>query len=344
MTVQRCTVRLLENSFLKLLVRTRSCRSAAVSWLVVTASFGAGGAPAARAQDSHEDTPVVRVQSPAVVGDLRLHLFKSRIFGNTRSLRVLVPDGYDSAANATRRYAVLYLADGQNLFDPTTSVFGPSEWRVDETVHDLVAAGRIPPLIVVGVDNAGRKGRDHEYLPWPDTASASVYPAYDRQPQGKRYPDFLIDEVMPYINRHYRTLTNADHTGIGGSSYGGLISAYVASVRPGVFGRALIESPTLAVYGDQFFRDAASVRAWPQRVSIGVGTNEGGADGCQPTDPPPEGDTMVSGARRFEQLLTTAGLDSSRLRVVVAQCATHTHAAWAARLPAALTFLFGPGT
>jgi predicted alpha/beta superfamily hydrolase len=285
-------------------------------------------------------TQGVRVRSPNVVGDLRLEHLTSTIFGNTRHLRVLVPDGYDDPANRDRRYPVLYLADGQNLFDPATSVFGPSEWRVDETVHALVAEGRIPPLIVVGVDNIGAEARAHEYLPWPDTLGHS-----EPNPQGKRYPDFMVREVMPYINAHYRTLTDAAHTGIGGSSYGGLISAYVVLVRPGVFGRALIESPTLDVYGDEFFHEASSFKAWPERMYIGVGTNEGGVQPCDPNDADPpdnSGRFMVRHVRDFATLLRQDGLDSTRLRVVVARCGTHTHAAWAARLPAALTFLYAP--
>src|SRR5579871_214668 len=80
-----------------------------------------------------------RVHSPNVVGDLRLETLTSTVFGNTRYLRVLLPEGYDAPANRDLRYPVLYLADGQNLFDPAMSVFGPSEWRVDETVHELVS-------------------------------------------------------------------------------------------------------------------------------------------------------------------------------------------------------------
>ena len=108
------------------------------------ATFGVRATPALAQGMGNTDTAVVRVHSPAVVGDLRLHRFTSSIYGNTRYLRVLVPDGYDDPANHDRRYPVLYLADGQNLFDPATSVFAPTEWRVDETVHDLVSQGRIP--------------------------------------------------------------------------------------------------------------------------------------------------------------------------------------------------------
>jgi predicted alpha/beta superfamily hydrolase len=286
------------------------------------------------------DSSPIRVHSPGVTGDLRLHRFTSKVFGNARDLRVLMPDGYDAPENRGRHYPVLYLADGQNLFDPATSVFGPSEWRVDETVRDLVTNHRIPPMIVVGVDNTGRDARAHEYLPWPDTAAAHGDPQYDPAPQGKRYPDFLIGEVMPYINAHYRTLAGPEHTGIGGSSYGALISTYVVMARPGVFGMLLAESPTFNVHGDEIITEAPSIRVWPRRVYIGVGTNEDGTPGCRPAEQAHSAAFMVANAHRVEQVLQHAGLDSSRLRVVVAPCATHTHGAWAARLPAALTFLF----
>jgi len=101
-------------------------------------------------------------------GDLRLHEFASRVYGTTRQLRVLVPAGYDAPENRDRRYPVLYLKDGQNLFDSSTSVHNLMEWRVDDTVQELTAIGRIAPMIVVGIDNAGRRGRFREYFPWFD--------------------------------------------------------------------------------------------------------------------------------------------------------------------------------
>jgi predicted alpha/beta superfamily hydrolase len=289
----------------------------------------------------------VRVHSPAVTGDLRLLTFSSKVFGNTRTLRVLLPDGYDDPANRGTRYAVLYLADGQNLFDPATGVFGPREWHVDEIVHDLVAAKKIPPMIVVGVDDAGASERDHEYLPWPDSATAKINPSYDPAPEGKRYPAFLIDEVMPFINQSYRTLTDPAHTGIGGSSYGGVISVYTVETRPGVFGRLLAESTVYRVFGFQLLDDAKRVHVWPGRIFLAVGTNEDSRPGCDASKRAAARDTtgtfdeMVTGALRMHAALQRAGLDSTRLKLVVAPCATHTAGAWAARLPGALIFLFG---
>lgn len=292
------------------------------------------------------DTAVIRVNTPAVTGDLRLHPFTSTIYGNRRMLRVLLPEGYDAPANHSRRYPILYLADGQNLFDPATSVFAPREWHVDEVVTQLVADRKIPPMIIVGVDDAGRTARAHEYLPYPDPAAESS-PDFDAHPEGKRYPDFMINEVMPFINARYRTLRDPEHTGIGGSSYGGLISSYVVAARPGVFGRLLSESTTYRVFD---YADARAVSQWPGRIFLGIGTNEDSKPGCVPGPVPTMADStranlddMVMGVLRFDAFLRRAGLDATRLRLVVAPCGTHTADAWARRLPDALEFLFSEG-
>jgi enterochelin esterase-like enzyme len=232
----------------------------------------------------------IRVHSPAVTGDLRLHPFASKIYGNRRMLRVLLPAGYAAPANKAKRYPILYLADGQNLFDPSTSVFAPREWHVDEIVKQLVADGKIPPMIIVGVDDAGPVARAHEYLPYPDKGAESS-PSFDAHPEGKRYPDFMIQEVMPFINARYRTLRDADHTGIGGSSYGGLISSYVVAARPGVFGRLLSESTTYRVFD---YADARAVTQWPARIFLGVGTNEESKPDCVPGPAPTLADSTRS--------------------------------------------------
>ncbi len=97
---------------------------------------------------------MIRVE--AATGDLRLHEFRSRIFRNTRFLRVWLPPGYDDSENSVRRYPVLYLNDGQNLFEPATSFTGV-EWQVDETAERLIREGQVPPMIIVGIDNAGKE-------------------------------------------------------------------------------------------------------------------------------------------------------------------------------------------
>lgn len=273
-------------------------------------------------------------RSRQVRGDLRLHEFASRVYGNTRQLRVLVPAEYDAPENRDRRYPVLYLNDGQNLFDSSTSVLNPMEWRVDETVQELTALGRIPPMIVVGIDNAGRRGRFREYFPWFDEYLRPP----DRDPQGTRYPEFLVDEVMRFVNSRYRTLRDPGSTGLGGSSAGGLAAIYAVIHRPGVFGRLLVESPSIYVDSARILREAASVTHWPQRVYLGVGTNESGRPGCSPTSAAePE---LVRDVRRLERIIT-ASRAQTRVKELVIPCAVHNEAAWGARLPEALTFLFG---
>lgn len=287
--------------------------------------------PTAFSQTNTATAPAA--QPPHVVGDLRLHDFHSEVFGNTRKLRVLLPPGYTQRVNSHRRYPVLYLNDGQNLFDATVSVFNPHEWQVDETVDRLTRAGEIEPIIIVGIDNAGRSGRANELLPYPDAFLSPPLP----NPQGAKYPEFLIDEVIPFVNKHYRTKTGAAHTGLGGSSYGALAALFAVTARPGRFGRLLIESPSLYVNDGEIFKTRPGVRGWPRRVYLGVGTNEGGRPDCKPGDLNKE---AVTDVLRLEQLLKRAGLDNSRLKVVVEDCAIHSERAWAKRFPAALKFLY----
>jgi predicted alpha/beta superfamily hydrolase len=266
-------------------------------------------------------------------GDLRMHSFTSKVFKNTRTIRVLVPPGYEKTENRTRRYPVLYLNDGQNLFDVTTSVFNPMEWQADETVGRLIATKEIEPLIVVGIDNAGRSRRANEYLPYPD---AFLQPPIEN-PEGFRYPDFLTGEIIPFINRHYRTRTGADNTALGGSSYGALIALHTIISKPGVFGRLLLESPSLYVSEARVITESLKMPSWPGRVFLGVGTNEGGRATCKPGSRNQE---AVQDVLKLEHIIRAT--KSSRLKVVIEDCALHNEAAWAKRLPDALRFLYGP--
>ncbi len=270
----------------------------------------------------------------SIVGDLRLHRLSSKVFGNTRAIRVLLPIGYDDKASRNKRYPVLYLNDGQNIFDAATSAFNPLEWRVDETVDRLVKEKKIAPLIVVGIDSAGRRSRFNEYFPYEDRFLQPPMPS----PEGKKYPQFLIGEVMPFINSMYRTRTGPDNTAIGGSSAGAVASLYVVMARPGVFGRLLMESPSLYISDGQLIKDSARTRHWPSRIYIGVGTNEGGQEDCKPNEINRE---AVDDVLKLKQALQTAGVGEKRLKVVVEDCARHDEAAWARRFPYALEFLFG---
>jgi predicted alpha/beta superfamily hydrolase len=266
---------------------------------------------------------VIRAES--ATGDLRLHEFRSRVFRNTRFLRVWLPPGYDDPANAGRRYPVLYLNDGQNLFEAATSFTGV-EWQVDETADRLIREGVVPPMILVGIDNAG-KDRIREYMP-----HRSLHPMMLRV-QGTRYPNFLMKEVMPFVARNYRVATGPENTGLGGSSLGALISIYTAAVRPGVIGRLLLDSPSLWASNRQFIRESRDVKRWPERVFLATGTSEVGR---QDRD-----QSVVDDVRELAGILRRSGLDEKRLRLVIEEGGTHHESAWARRFPEAMAFLFG---
>ncbi len=272
--------------------------------------------------------------SSKITGDLRRHEFSGKVFGSTRTIRVLVPPGYDERANRKKRYPVLYLNDGQNLFDAATSLFNPLEWQADEAFARLLKEKKIPPMIVVGIDNAGRRLRSDEYLPYEDKFLTPPLPS----PNGKKYPQFLTEEVMPFINAKYRTSKKASETGIGGSSYGAVAALYAVITKPGVFGRLLLESPSLYISDAQLLKDSEKLKKWSDKIYIGVGTNELGSAECKSGDPPGE---AVTDVLRLKKTLETAGLDRRRLLTVVEDCARHDEAAWAKRFPAALEFLFG---
>jgi predicted alpha/beta superfamily hydrolase len=141
---------------------------------------------------------------------------KSAFLAPTRHVVVWLPPGYDSVTST--RYPVLYMHDGQNIYDPRLSFTG-IDWAIDEAVVRLSRAGKIPPVIVVGAWSSSERGV--EYSPW------------HRAPD---YARFLIEELMPRVNREFRTLTGPANTAVMGSSMGGLLSYYLVSHHPEAFG------------------------------------------------------------------------------------------------------------
>jgi predicted alpha/beta superfamily hydrolase len=147
--------------------------------------------------------------------------------GRHRRVWIYLPEGYTSSG---RKYPVMYMHDGQNLFDEATSAFG--EWGVDEALDTLGREGA--EMIVVGIDN-GAATRINEYSPYD-------MPKYGKG-EGEQYVEFLVKTLKPYIDKHYRTKKDEDNTFIAGSSMGGLISFYAILKYPKVFGVAGVFSP-----------------------------------------------------------------------------------------------------
>lgn len=265
------------------------------------------------------------IRAGGATGDLRLHQFRSRVFKNTRFVRVWLPPGYDDAQNAARYYPVLYLNDGQNLFE-SSSAFGGVEWGVDETADRMIREGKVPAMIIVGIDNTGKE-RLREYMP-----HRSMHPRMMRV-QGKHYPDFLTKEVMPFVASAYRVAASPENTGLGGSSLGALIALYTAIAKPAIFGRLLLESPSLWAANRQIIKDSRVARIWPERIFLAVGTAEAGS--------PERSRTVVDDVRELAAILRRAVLSEKRLHLAITEGAGHTESAWGGRFPEALQFLFG---
>jgi predicted alpha/beta superfamily hydrolase len=283
----------------------------------------------------------VRAEAPerpsTLVGDLQVRTFKSTIFGDTQTLRVWLPPGYRDAAQASRRYPVLIMFDGQNLFDNRTATFG-TEWKVDETVTDLVGKGRIEPVIVVGIDSPGDR-RSEEYLPYVDPMNPDAPEVH-----GDRMPEFLVSEVLSRVDAEFRTRKDRSSRAVGGSSYGGIAALYALIRRPDIFGRGLIESAPLNVGNGRLLREASGLALGPERVVVGIGDSEIGASDALFAHWKSTSEEFDAGwvamnvtlARELKESYLT----HPKVLYVVGKGHRHQEKAWAERFPAAIEFLF----
>ena len=250
-------------------------------------------------------------------GQLRKHEhFRSRFLRNQRDLIVYVPPGYYEQPQ--RQFSVLYLHDGQNLFDGATSFIPGMDWHVGQTADYCIHNGKVEPLIIVGMYNT--KARIREYTPTQVPKLGGG--------RADRYAKFLIEEVKPFIEREYRTLSGPQHTGIGGSSLGGLVSLYLGLKHSQIFGKIAALSPS--VWWNQRvihrFAEAAPVEPRPS-IWLDIGTREG--------------PRIVDDVERFRDVLLGKGwhLDND-LHYERVEGAEHNEAAWAARVAPFLQFLF----
>ena len=246
----------------------------------------------------------------------------------TRHVEIWLPPGYDSSST---RYPVIYMHDGQNLFDPRIANTGV-DWGVDESVVRLVERGVIPPVIVVGVWSTAERGP--EYSPWQGAG---------------RYARFLIEELMPRVTREFRTLTGPANTAVIGSSMGGLLSFYLVTHHPDSFGSCgcvsthfplsewmiasfnpgLVTSTTPDTV-PYISRDIAAGLKAPPRVRYWF---DYGTEGIDATYEPTH--------QQVREWLRRQGRVEGRDFVVRRyEGATHNEAAWRARLDDVLTFLF----
>jgi predicted alpha/beta superfamily hydrolase len=270
-------------------------------------------------------SPGARLAS-TIAGTVRLHPgFRSAHLAAARDVSVYLPSGY---AATDARYPVLYMHDGQNLFD-RASAFGGREWEMDETAERLIREGSIRPLIIVGVHNTG--ARMSEYTP----PGASPTPGRG----GDDYLRFVVEELKPFIDSSYRTLRGRDDTAIAGSSLGGLISLAAALWHPDVFGMAGVMSPSLFWNGAQMLtesaRDESRAALGRVRFWLDIGTAE---------QRPAPGDSLGTAqrnTRRLVEIFRNAGLRAdSNYRYLEVEGGEHNETWWARRAGQMLVFFF----
>lgn len=219
----------------------------------------------------------------------------------TRRIWIYLPPGYE---NSVKRYGVLYMHDGQNLFDNATSYAG--EWGVDEYL-DSIAKKNKKEVIIVGIDNGPK--RMSEYNPWE-------FQNFGKG-KGNKYVDFLVRNLKPFIDKRYRTLKNKENTFIAGSSMGGLITLYAVLKYPNVFGGAGIFSPafwTASGIDSTIHADAKNVNS---KLFFYAGGKEG--------------DSMIPDMKRIEKEIKERS--KSAVKEIIDQNEHHNEAAWSTYFP-----------
>jgi predicted alpha/beta superfamily hydrolase len=263
------------------------------------------------------------VPKHTLTGNIKRHrAFPSKILGNRRDVLVYLPPGYRRFS--TRRYPILYLHDGQNVFDAATS-FSGIEWGVDETAERLIRKKLIEPLIIVAIANTG-EDRIHEYAPTGGVIDAKAKRKKRSRGLARQYGQFLIEELKPYIDKKYRTKREAEFTGLGGSSLGGLVTLAIGILFPHAFNRLIVMSPS--IWWDDFsiYRLVDMIEKKPPlKIWLDTGTAEPGWEQTRALR-----DRLIGKGWALD-------VDLTYLEVVGAD---HSEAAWAARVDPALRFLF----
>ena len=232
----------------------------------------------------------------------------------SRLVTVYLPPGYDE--HSERRYPVLYMQDGQNLFDADRAYIPGQHWRLSEAADAAIGERTTSPLILVGVDHAG-PARIDEYTPTLD-------PRHKAGGRANDYARLLLEELMPLIDERFRTLPG--EAGTGGSSLGGLVSLYLALKHPKTFSRAAVMSPSVWWNQRAILRDVDSFEGPRPRIWLDIGSREG--------------KEAVEDSRALRDRLRARGWDESKLRYYEDRRGDHSERAWARRVRQALEFLF----
>lgn len=243
--------------------------------------------------------------------------FESKILDNARDVVVYVPAGYDDHPDG--RYPVLYMQDGQNLFEPHRSFIPGQHWRLGEAADEAIGARTVEPMIIVGIDNTG-PARIDEYTPTRDPKRNAGGRAGD-------YARMLLEELKPVIDAAYRTISS--DTAIGGSSLGGLLSLHLALKHADIFGRVAAISPSVW-WDDRVILRQVDEFSGPRRPRIWL--DIGGR----------EGSDALANAKALRDRLWAKGWSERNFRYHEDRRADHSERAWAVRARKVLEFLFPP--
>ena len=234
----------------------------------------------------------------------------------SRPVTVYLPAGYDERGE--RRYPVLYMQDGQNLFDAHRAFIPGQHWRLKEAADTAIGERTASPMIIVGVDHAG-PARIDEFTPARD-------PRYKGGGRAEQYARLLLDELKPLIDERFRTIPS--ESGVGGSSLGGLVSMHLALTHPDAFSRAAVMSPSVWWNQRAILGEVDSFSGPRPRIWLDIGGREG--------------KEAVDGARALRDRLKTHGWSETTLRYYEDRRGDHSERAWARRARQALEFLFPP--
>jgi enterochelin esterase-like enzyme len=272
--------------------------------------------------EAQPHTPVRPLPPPSEPPHPRVHNhegFTSRFLPGERTISVYVPLGYDAASD--RRYPLLILQDGQNLFDPATSFIPGRTWRVAEGADDAIAAREAEPLVIAGIANAGER-RIAEYTPTRDMKLGGG--------EAGRYALLVIRELLPFLHARYRLRSGPEQTGIGGSSLGGLVSLWMGLGHPEAFGRLAVLSPSVwwnHRYILAYLNDVAPGLHRRPRIWLDAGDQEGRR--------------TLSDAEMLRSRLRKQGWkDDVDLHFETIEGGKHDEASWAERVRPVLRFLF----
>ena len=243
--------------------------------------------------------------------------FHSEVLGNDRDITIYLPPGYNDRDDV--RYPVLYMNDGQNLFEPERAFIPGQHWRLAEAADEKIGARTTRPMIIAGIDNTTT--RIDEYTPTHDTARNAGGKADD-------YARMIVEELKTIVDARYRTFSDAPNTALGGSSLGGLATLYIGLTHPAVFGHLAVLSPSVW-WDNRAIISTLDHFDSPRRPRIWL--DFGGREGVE----------GMTDARLLRDRLRMKGwTNENDFHYFEDRRADHSERAWAKRVPDVLEFLF----